>query len=271
MFPDEGIALSYLQNVGAFRLKAYWYRRQDPKTKKFPANTIFTSIIDAYEFDRLLRAKAFYAIERLEIATRSTISNQLALRHGAHWYLNSTIFKPNNKWSYGTLLKKIEDEVSRSAARAYISSYKRKYDDPYIPHSWAITECVTFGFWSRTYEIIRDPNDKKAISKKFGIDTTEVFASWLHALTYFRNLIAHHEKLLDTTLAISPSNYKAKSIKFSPNTSVYAVATIISFLLQQTCLHNSWKDELRDVFNKFPGINISSLGFPRDWDQRPGW
>lgn len=271
IFPDEAVALAYIQNVGAFRLKAYWYDRQDPVSKQFVHGTSFNAIIEMYEFDRRLRASSFYAIDRLEIAIRSTIANQLALRHGPHWYLDSRIFKPNSKWQYGTMLKKIEDEVGRASGRAYIASYNARYDDPYIAHSWAITECVTFGFWSRTYEILRDPNDKKAISKKFGIDTTEVFVSWLHSLTYFRNLIAHHEKLLNITLSISASSYKTKGIKLSQGRSVYAAATIINYLCQQTGLPSRWKNDLEDIFTAFPNVDIAQLGFPNDWKDRAGW
>ncbi|MGV1951071.1 Abi family protein [Agrobacterium vitis] len=271
IFPNEALALSYLQHVGAFRLKAYWYDKQDPTTKKFAAGTNFSAVVEMYEFDRLLRAKAFYAIDRLEIAIRSTIANQLALRHGPHWYLDAKIFKPVAKWQYGTMLKKIEDEVGRASGRAYITSYNQTYDDPYIAQSWAVTECVTFGFWSRTYEILRDPNDKKAISKKFGIDTTEVFTSWLHTLTYFRNLIAHHEKLLNTKLAISASSYKTKGIKLSQNRSVYAAATIINFLSQQTGLCHTWKGDLIHLFSEFPNVDISQLGFPKKWQDQAGW
>jgi abortive infection bacteriophage resistance protein len=270
LFPDEKLALAYMQNVGAFRLKAYWYSLQDAGTKQFPINTDFTEIISKYEFDRLLRSATFLAIERLEIAIRSTISNQLAIRHGAHWYLKSHIFKPTADISYGSLIKKIEDEVQRSRGRTYIDAYNKKYDEPYIAHSWAITECVSFGFWSRAYKIIRDAADKKAISKKFNIEHPDVFSSWLHSLNYLRNLIAHHEKLMGITLAIAPMNYKAKSIKLG-NKSFYDIATIINYMLVATKLPNSWKGDIQNLFSTNPMIRLADLGFPQNWDNEPSW
>ena len=270
LFPNEQVALAYMQNVGAFRLKAYWFHLQDPTSKQFPVNTDFTDIASKYEFDRKLRSAAFPAIERLEIAIRSTISNQLALRHGAHWYLNSAIFKPTAQNSYGSLIKKIEDEVGRAKSRAYIEAYNKKYDDPYIAHSWAITECVAFGFWSKTYKIIRDPHDKKAISKKFKIEDHEVFSSWLHALSYFRNHIAHHEKLTKISLAIAPQSCKEKSIKFNRK-SVYEIATVINFLSMATNLPNRWKEDLTHLFASNPSISVADFGFPNNWDSQAGW
>ena len=269
-FADKSQALAYMRSVGAFRLKAYWYKLQDPTTKQFPAKTNFENIVAKYEFDRDLRAIAFPAIERLEIAIRSTISNQLALRHGAHWYLKSDIFKPTADISYGSIIKKIEDEVQRAKGRAYIAAYNKKYDEPYIAHSWAITECVSFGFWSRAYKIIREPADKKAISKKFNIENPEVFSSWLHSLNYVRNLIAHHEKLTGITLAITPMNYTAKSIKFS-NKSFYDMATVINYMSVATNLPNSWKGNLRALFSSNPTIDITEIGFQKNWESQAGW
>lgn len=270
LFPDEKLALAYMQNVGAFRLKAYWFSLQNLVTKQFPSDTDFTEIVAKYEFDRLLRSATFLAVERLEIAIRTTISNQLALRHGAHWYLKSVIFKPTSDITYGSLIKKIEDEVFRAKSRTYINAYNKKYDEPYIAHSWAITECVSFGFWSRTYKIIRDSADKKAISKKFDIDNPDVFSSWLHSLNYLRNLIAHHEKLIGITLAVPPMNYGAKSLKFG-NKSFYDIATIINYMSVATNLPNSWKTDIDNLFSANPLIKLAELGFPSNWKDECGW
>ncbi len=270
LFPDEKLALAYMQNVGAFRLKSYWFHLQDPATKQFPPDTDFTEIASKYEFDRSLRSITFLAIERLEIAIRSTISNQLALRHGAHWYLKSHIFKPTAAISYGSIIKKIEDEVQRAKGRTYIDAYNKKYDEPYIAHSWAITECVSFGFWSRAYKIIRNSADKKAISNKFNIEDTDVFSSWLHSLNYLRNLIAHHEKLTGITLAITPMNYKVKSLRFN-NKSFYDIATIINCMTIATKLPNSWKSDLERLLSANPLIKLADLGFPSNWSNEPGW
>jgi abortive infection bacteriophage resistance protein len=139
-------ALRYLQFVGGFRLKAYWYPYQDQQTKRFVPGIAFSKIIDQYEFDRGLRAVAFASIERLEIAIRTTMANRLAIAHGPHWYLKSEIFKPNSRWTNGQMLSKIEREVGLSERQAFIRVYNDKHDDPYIPQSWAVAECVSFGF-----------------------------------------------------------------------------------------------------------------------------
>lgn len=269
-------ALRYLQFVGGFRLKAYWYPRQDPQTKQFCHGTRFSKIIEEYEFDRGLRAVAFVAIERLEIAIRSTMANRLAIAHGPHWYLKPEIFKPNARWTFGQMLSKIEREVGLAERQVFIQSYNKKYDDPYIAQSWAMTECVSFGFWSKTYNILRLRDDKRAISLKFNVAIHEVFQSWLHTLSYFRNVVAHHDRLLRTNLAISPLRYSAGRIHFrqtngSFTSNVYAVMVIMAYLTKASGLSSTFKCDLQTHFAKFPEIDISQIGFPKDWADRPEW
>jgi hypothetical protein len=55
------------------------------------------------------------------------------------------------------MLSKIESEVDRSSSKLFIRAYHREYDDPYLPPSWAMSECVSLGMWSRTYKMLRDP------------------------------------------------------------------------------------------------------------------
>ncbi|MEG3617208.1 Abi family protein [Magnetovibrio sp. PR-2] len=264
-------AKTYLQHVGGYRLKGYWYHLLCPTDKTFPETISFDKIIDRYEFDRQLRALTFEAIEKLEIAVRGSIANTLSVRHGPHWFLNTDIFKPTKSWGIGTFLNKIEHEVARSKSKQFVESYYNKFDKPYLPPSWAMTECVTFGFWSRIYTILEESRDRKSISMKFGIDQTEVFESWLHYLTYVRNHIAHHNRLLRLKLTITPTNYKKMRIRVSDTKYFYSAATVINVMLINTGIPSTWKDDLEALFAKFPDITLSEIGFPNDWTNKAGW
>lgn len=269
--PNNDEALNFLKYVSAYRLKGYWYYYLDTTTKKFPAGYTFNNIKERYEFDRELRAKTAAAIEILEVAVRSVIANHLSLSHSPHWFLDSSVFKPSASWGMGQLISKIEQETNRAKERTFVAHYFDNHDDPYLPPSWSICECVTFGLWSRTYAILRDPHDKKAIAKKFGIDQPDTFASWLHALTVVRNIVAHNGRLLRNKLAVSPVNSKILNIKFNDNKSFYAAATVINVLLKHTGLDQSWKSDLMDLFKKYPNVPITELGFGKDWHVQSGW
>lgn len=149
--------------------------------------------------------------------------------------------------------------------------YFSKHDDPYLPPSWSISECVSFGLWSRTYEILRDTNDKKAIAMKFNIDQPNVFASWIHAITVLRNVVAHHGQLLGNTQNVSPCEYKRLGIIFKDNKQFFALATVIQYMLTQTSLPNRWKADLKAIFDKYPTVKILEVGFPQNWESQPGW
>lgn len=270
--PDEPKALAYLQYVGGYRLKGYWHHLADSQTKQFPAGITFTHIAERCEFDRELRSATSEAIDRLEVAIRSCIANVLSQKHGPHWFLNSEIFKPNDKWGLGQLLQKIESEVKRdSKNKPFIQHYQKKHDDPYLPPSWAISECVSCGFWSKTYQILRDSTDKKTIAMKFSIDQIEVFTSWIHSITVLRNIVAHHGQLLRSKLGVAPSNYASKGIRFPNNQHYFAIATVMQYMLQQTALPHRWKEDLRAIFARYPSVSITEIGFPADWESRPTW
>lgn len=268
--PDRSAALAYLTYVGGYRLKGFWFHLTDPGTKKFRSPTTFDEIAQRYEFDRQLRKLTFDEIGRIEVAARCSISNHLSQKHGPHWFIKPGIFLPNKDMSFGAMVKTIEDSVRRSKA-VFITHYKERYDDPYLPPSWGMTECATFGFWSRTYQMIRDLNERKAISMKYRVDQPEVFESWLHSLAYLRNMTCHHSRLLGAKLVFPPSGYKKRAISFSDSHSFYARAAVISYLVKETGMPTTWKSDLRDLFSRFPAVKSSEIGFAQGWETKGGW
>ncbi len=49
---DRTQARAYLQHVGGFRLKGYWFHLLDARTKRFQSGLTFEQIVERYEFDR---------------------------------------------------------------------------------------------------------------------------------------------------------------------------------------------------------------------------
>lgn len=268
---DEPLALTYLRYVGAYRLKGYWFSRSDPTTGLFAPGFSIRELVERYEFDRELRATTMESVARLEVAIRSVMANYLSLRHSPHWYLCAGIFKPTKYWDLDRLILKIEREVDQAKGKLFVKHYFAQYSEPNLPPSWSVSECVSFGFWSQTYSILGDPNDKKAICYRFGIRQSEVFSSWIHALTVIRNTAAHHSQLLGVVFGVTPKNYNAAGIQFGNPKSFFAAATIINYLLSHTGLPQDWKGALQSLFSRHPGIPLSELGFPPDWQNAPGW
>lgn len=264
-------ALCYMLFVGGYRLKGYWHHLVDPVTKAFPDGYRFQQLADRCEFDRELRALTIAAIERLEIAVRAAMANYLSLKHSPHWFLDAELFKQSRHRGAADLVAKIETEVARARDKSFVKHYFSRYNAPHLPPSWSVCECVTFGLWSKTFQLLKNPDDRKAISRRFNIGPTEVFESWIHTLTVVRNLVAHNGQLLRVTLGVAPKNFRSAGIHFSDSKSFYAVATVISYLLNQTGLPHTWPDQLTALFAKYPEIDQEEIGFPLDWRSRAGW
>lgn len=269
---DEELALSYMSYVGHFRLKGYWYQLQNPLTKFFKPNITFAHICSRYECDREIRAIILESVERLEVAVRTVICNFLSLKYSPHWFLTTEIFAPKGRNGIGQMLSKIEGEIERASSRSYIKSYYEKHDDPYLPPSWAMSECVTLGTWSKIFAMLRDPADRKAISSKFGIKQVEVFESWLHTLTVLRNMAAHHDRFLDIKIGVSPTNLKLKGITFPDNKTVYASLTVIHVLLTSIGFQGGLKARLLAIEEKYGAEHFQHMGFVKNWNtEGKGW
>jgi abortive infection bacteriophage resistance protein len=77
---DEQHAVSYLTNIGYFRLSAYFYPLlKEPKTDhKYKDGATFDLALDMYRFDRKLRLLLFNEIEKIEVAIRSAMNNWIS-------------------------------------------------------------------------------------------------------------------------------------------------------------------------------------------------
>lgn len=266
------LAEQYISFVGHYRLKGYWFQFIDPVTKEFKAGTTFEMIRNRYEFDREIRCLILEGIERLEVAIRTVLCNFLSLRHTPHWFLDTSLFKPGRKFSVGQMLSKIEREVARASDKRFIKAYYDEYDDPYLPPSWAMCECVTLGIWSRTYQMLRDAGEKKSVSAKFGVGQVEVFESWLHTLTVLRNMAAHHNQFLGQKLGVGPMNLKAKGIRFTDNKSVYSGLTVVHLLRDSMGFNTTFRQSLIDLKQRYGWELMRELGFPDNWPARAvGW
>ena len=271
---DHSLALKYMDYVGHYRLKGYWYQLQNHETKTFLPGTTFKEIVDRYEMDREIRVIIFESVERLEVAVRTIICNHLNLKYSPHWYLENSIFENKSKSRIEEIGRKIKEEVNRSHQhnKEFIVSYYRKYDQPCLPPSWAMSECVSFGIWSKIFALLRDPADKRSISSKFGIRSAEVFESWLHTLSVLRNMAAHHDRFLENKLGVAPKNYELGKILFSDNKSVHAALTMIHILLKSIWRNGGLKERMVHLESTYGSDIFSRLGFPKNWmTSAAGW
>ena len=77
---NEQKAVSYLANIGYFRLSAYFYPLlKVPKSDHlFKDDSTFDMALDMYRFDRKLRILLFNEMEKIEVAIRSAMNNLIS-------------------------------------------------------------------------------------------------------------------------------------------------------------------------------------------------
>jgi abortive infection bacteriophage resistance protein len=150
----------------------------------------------------------------------------------------------------------------------YIRHYIEHYDTPANPPSWMCFELLTIGELSHIYRGLKHKNDKKRIALFFDLHPT-VFTSWLHSITYVRNICAHHARLWNKDLAIEPDillKPKGKWIRkaYENNKRVFYFLCALQYLLHRANPDNNLTSKLQTLFTKYPTIPIRYLGIPSD-------
>lgn len=277
--PDKAKAEHYLRFIGYYRLSAYTLPFQEAHLpdKPFRAGTSFDDILNLYRFDRELRLLSIDAVERIEVAMRSCLIQEMSLRHGAHWFMDAGHFY--SSYNHPRLIHKIEQELGirtpgtpphRPHNETFINHYYTKYGDPHLPPAWMVAETLSLGTWSLVYENLKSSSERQAVASSFGVNES-ILINWLHVLTYVRNICAHHGRLWNRRLVIKLKIARKHQPFLSSNSEFYAVAVVIMELLRIVAPGTDWGHRLADLIRQHPFINLVAMGFPANWDQEPFW
>ena len=132
-----------------------------------------------------------------------------------------------------------------------------------------VIELLTIGELSRLYSGLKHQDDKRDIAAFFSLHHT-IFESWLHTLTYGRNLCAHHSRFWNRDFVIQPDIPK-KALKlpwfnhsFTNNRRCFYFLSVIKYLLQTINPDGSYRQELIDLLNRYPSTPIQFMGIPVD-------
>jgi abortive infection bacteriophage resistance protein len=121
LIEDEARAIRYLTFIGYYRLMAYGRVYQPGASNgdhRFATETTFDQVLKLYIFDRKLRVEVIDALERIEVALKSTISNEMSSQYGPHWYMHKENFR--SYFDYGYFIRHVEGRigVGKPAERA---------------------------------------------------------------------------------------------------------------------------------------------------------
>ncbi len=270
-------ARQYLQFIGYYRLSGYCIHFQDNqdtlegnKVHRFKPGTTFEQILSHYTFDRKLRVLLIDAIERIEVAFRTTLSNTMCLNHGPHWYLNESLFCVDKYFNHTLFLDRIDRHISDNKKLPFIHHYSSKYDNPSRPPSWMVMEILPIGSLSRLYLKLKFQSDRKQVAGVYGLNP-RLLSSWIHSVAYLRNLCAHHSRVWNKVFTISPEIAKEHSGFLKHNNRLFAQTVIINAFLKVISPDSNWPSRLKELFDEYPTIPIEAMGFSENWHQEAFW
>lgn len=295
---DEAWAMAWLQRTGYYRLSAYWYpfrvfrHEQDAtsgairsvRTDDFVPGTEFSDAVGLYLFDRKLRVLLADALERIEVSLRVQIAYRLG-QADTFAHLHEDHFHP--KWrdrpeprsgqtAFAAWQQKYQGLVQRSK-EDFVKHYREKHG-PDMP-IWVAIEVWDFGAVSQLLAMMKVA-DQQAIAAHYGIADWQAFASWVRALSYLRNLVAHHSRVWNRNMVSEPkmpgSGQPAWCVQFAGKRDLLAkpfvYLAIVRHMVEAICPGSEWRHRLADHLLSFPSQasqrkqSVAAMGVPDGWE-----
>ena len=277
LFKEESLAPHFLQNISYYRLKGYWWdTHADRHSHTFFPDTYFEDIIDRYNFDRHLRLILFDAIERIEIALRTQMIYHLSHYHGPLWYQENNIF--SNPILHANNLSSLMREFNYSQ-EIFIIDHRNRYPQK-DPEAWKVMEIASMGTLSKFYKLLKhNLPAKSAIANGMGLNLHNELSSWLEAITYVRNIVAHHSRLYSRDMVKRPilsiKNPKASwlnnSVSEAQQKKAFLIISCMIYLCNKVTPGHQLKSKIKDLIQLNPSVPVHKLGFSNNWERQELW
>lgn len=289
--PDRDRATRYLRHLGYYRLSPYTIPFQVAGTDhEFRDGVAFDDVLDLYVFDRSLRLLVLDALERIEVAIRSALTDHMSLNYGdPHWYVAGQHFRDQRKHRrfLDDVQKACDDQLNRAAEhpgdgivfRSALEHYLTTYATPKLPPSWLMVEMLTIGQLDHLVRNLNRRADKTAIARTVGLNAA-LMESWLRTYVRVRNICAHHGRLWNVGLGVYPALPSSAAIAWLADGSaiterrakqLYPVLVSLQSVLDTISPHSSWAQRLSDLLAEHPHLPLRGIGMPDDWRLDAFW
>jgi len=273
---DEQKAAFYLNHISYFRLKSYWWDMQADRVNHiFAPNSYFENVIARYNFDRQLRLILFDAIELIEIALRTKLIYHLSQAYGGLWYLDDSLVI--NKSKHQESLADLQHEFARTG-ESFVKEFRKKHPNS-NPDVWLIFEVASFSTLSKIYNNLKPQLPQKSlITHEFGLNSINDLSSWLAAISYLRNVIAHHSRVFGRDILkrpVLPRSPRSQWLQYEitpvQEKKPFVVISTMVYLCNAINPNNEIKNKLLALFNSNPEIPIYKMGFFNNWQRELLW
>lgn len=200
----------------------------------------------------------------------------LSISYGGLWYINGSLF--NDQTLHQSLIADLQKEFNRSQ-EVFIKDQRNRY--PYDDaDAWKIMEVASMGTLSKIYKNLSHQLPEKAIiAKEMGLNLHKELSSWLEAITYVRNIIAHHSRLWSRNMVKKPVEkinnprglWLANNLLPVQSKKPFLIISCMLYLCNEVTPGHQIKTKLLELFQNNPTIPIYKLGFLNYWNDEPIW
>lgn len=275
-------AIKILSDISYYHLSPYWKPFCKSDSDDFEEGTIFSKIVEIYNFDKELREFLLKYIAPIEVAYKTCFVNYFCMATTDPFaYLIKDNFNHAGKWEQS--VNKIIDEFEKSK-EDFANHHKKNYPN-LMPPLWLVSEFLTLGelnFWvANLKDSVKYLNKsvRDLISDHFGL-TFSLFTSFIMSLTNIRNFCAHQCRVWDRNIINQPKQpsntksflYKNMIINFSSGQKkgIYNTLVILAYCLKKMKYTDSFALELISIIKKY-NIDPLKMGFPQSWDKLSLW
>ena len=257
---DIGAAENFFEYNSYYRFSAYTFVFETSsvgtkRNHRLRPGTTFEEVKRLYMFDHKLRELTSHALRHIEVGIRTKICLVLATTHGSgHFYMNPQYFKKSR--IHTEFLARCYTTAERSQ-ETFIKHYKKEYATPELPPFWMMIEVLTFGQVSMFFENLTTVN-QKAVSVTLDL-APDALTSWLAAMSYTRNLCAHHSRLWNRKFTKKPQG--SKRLPITEPGSYAQAASVTKYLLDQMEPDFHFASRLKVLLDDYPEIVSEKLGF----------
>ena len=112
-----------------------------------------------------------------------------------------------------------------------------------------------------------------------GLNMHSELSSWLEAITYVRNIIAHHSRLWSRNMVKIPveklnnpqSDWLNNPLLLVQRKKPFLIITSMIYLCNEVTPNHHIKKKILDLFENTPDLPIYKLGFLNNWQTQPIW
>lgn len=200
---DADKAREILLDIGYYRLGFYLfpfeksYPELRNRTHEYVEGASFEDAVNLYYFDFDLRLLLMRYLNRIEIAFRTSLINNLSNKYSTNpvWFVSPTVV--NRLYAREFECKVYTSDFKRNPI--IHRHHQNNPNDRFAP-AWKTLEFMTFGAVMKLYEQLKERDDKIFVAHKFGVRQVVTFESYMHAIRQVRNACAHGLLLYDLRL-----------------------------------------------------------------------